>query len=92
MEANRTEQPLLRMAEDVGRTVVRGLEFFGLGASIASQALAWLLLVQLFAISLVLLAISFQLALQSCAVVAGTIGTVVQQADQHADAFEKPDG
>jgi phospholipid/cholesterol/gamma-HCH transport system permease protein len=41
---SRAEQPLLRFAEDVGRSVVRGLEFFGFGASIASQALSWLVL------------------------------------------------
>ena len=36
--------PLLRVAEGVGRSVVRGLEFFGFGASIVSQAVSWLLL------------------------------------------------
>jgi phospholipid/cholesterol/gamma-HCH transport system permease protein len=35
--------PLLRVAEGVGRSVVRGLEFFGFGASIVSQAVSWLL-------------------------------------------------
>jgi phospholipid/cholesterol/gamma-HCH transport system permease protein len=41
---SRAEQPLLRFAGNVGRSVVRGLEFFGFGASIASQALSWLVL------------------------------------------------
>jgi len=44
MQANRAEQPLLRVAEDLGRSVVHGLELFGLGASIAFQALSWLVL------------------------------------------------
>ena len=39
---SRAGQPLLRVAEDVGRRVVHGVEFFGFGASIASQALSWL--------------------------------------------------
>jgi phospholipid/cholesterol/gamma-HCH transport system permease protein len=38
------EQPLLRAAEGVGRRVARGLEFFGFGAAIASQAITWLVL------------------------------------------------
>jgi phospholipid/cholesterol/gamma-HCH transport system permease protein len=41
---SRAEQPLLRIAEEVGRGAVRGLEFLGFGASIASQALSWLVL------------------------------------------------
>ena len=36
--------PPLRAAEDVGRRVFRGLEFFGFGATVASQAIGWLLL------------------------------------------------
>jgi len=41
---SRVEQPLLRFAESVGRSLVRGLEVFGFGASIAAQALSWLVL------------------------------------------------
>ena len=41
---SRAEQPLLRFAGEVGRSVVRVVEFFGFGASIAFQALSWLVL------------------------------------------------
>jgi len=39
-----TEQPRLRVVEEVGRSVVRALQLLGLGASIAFQALSWLVL------------------------------------------------
>lgn len=39
---SRAEQPLLRVAEDVGRGLARALDLFGFGATIAGQALAWL--------------------------------------------------
>jgi phospholipid/cholesterol/gamma-HCH transport system permease protein len=41
---SRAEHPLRRVAEDVGRGVVRGVELFGFGATIAAQAISWLVL------------------------------------------------
>lgn len=55
------------------------------------KRIAWQVLFQLAAIGLKPVLVTFQLALETGAVVVGAVGAVVEETDEHADALEKPD-
>ena len=85
-----------RLHQDIRRgEPERRIDTLIVGALIEARScerFARLVLIELCTVGLVAVAFSLQLALQTGTVVTCAVGTIIEQADQHTNTFEKPDG